>query len=168
MEGFELEKGIDPEGEIGEGRGPAGGASSGSTSPSGNGEPPENSGKPANTASHAGASGEAFPPVTKTSAEERSAEGGSVGLSILLNFFEKPMRGAAAGRFFVGVRSGGSAVPGKEGRSAAAGQRSARTSENEKSFSASPSLPTVWNSHQTGTRSAIASRSPSGSRSRRR
>ena len=49
------------------------------------------------------------------------------------------MRGAAAGRFFVGVRSGGSAVPGKEGRSAAAGQRSARTSENEKSFSASPS-----------------------------
>ena len=78
------------------------------------------------------------------------------------------MRGAAAGRFFVGVRSGGSAVPGKEGRSAAAGQRSARTSENEKSFSASPSLPTVWNSHQTGTRSAIASRSPSGSRSRRR
>ena len=58
-------------------------------------------------------------------------------------FHEKPMRGAAAGRFFVGVRSGGSAVPGKEGRSAAAGQRSARTSENEKSFSASPSLPTV-------------------------
>ena len=104
---------------------------------------PENSGKPANTASHAGASGEAFPPVTKTSAEERSAEVGSVGLSILLKFFEKPMRGAAAGRFFVGVRSGGSAVPGKEGRSAAAGQRSARTSENEKSFSASPSLPTV-------------------------
>ena len=123
--------------------GAAGGASSGSTSPSGNGEPPENSGKPANTASHAGASGEAFPPVTKTSAEERSAEVGSVGLSILLKFFEKPMRGAAAGRFFVGVRSGGSAVPGKEGRSAAAGQRSARTSENEKSFSASPSLRTV-------------------------
>ena len=53
------------------------------------------------------------------------------------------MRGTAAGRFFVGVRSGGSAVPEKEGRSAAVGQRSARTSENEKSFSTSPSLPTV-------------------------
>ena len=66
------------------------------------------------------------------------------------------MRGAAAGRFFVGVRSGGSAVPGKEGRSAAAGQRSARTSENEKSFSASPSLPTVWNSHQVRNRAPVA------------
>ena len=53
------------------------------------------------------------------------------------------MRGAAAGRFFVGVRSGGSAVPGMEGRSAAAGQRSARTSENEKSFSTSPPLTAV-------------------------
>ena len=53
------------------------------------------------------------------------------------------MRGAAAGRKFVGVRSGGSAVPGKEGRSAAAGQRRARTSENEKSFSTSPPLTAV-------------------------
>ena len=42
------------------------------------------------------------------------------------------MRGAAAGRFFVGVRSGGSAVPGKEGRSTAAGQKYLRSSENEK------------------------------------
>ena len=51
-----------------------------------------------------------------------------------------------AGRVTVNGRPAGlgdSAVPGKEGRSAAAGQRSARTSENEKSFSASPSLRTV-------------------------
>ena len=78
-----------------------------------------------------------MPAGTKTSAESASAEDNLDFKTICRNF--EPMRGAAAGRFFVGVRSGGSAVPGKEGRSAAAGQRSARTSENEKSFSASPS-----------------------------
>ena len=91
----------------------------------------------------AAASGNTAPPFTKTSAEDSSAEVDSVGLTILLIFLEKPLRGAAAGSFFVGMRSGGSAVPGKEGRSAGGRQRYARRPANEKSFSTSPQSPAV-------------------------
>lgn len=106
-------------------------------------------------------------PGTKTSAGSLPAEVRSVLRDTMVRFLD-PLLGTATGgsvrkRFRKTMPHPRVPEPGN-----CAVQSRRRSSENEKSLGISPRSVTVWNSHQTGTRSEIGSVSPSGNDSRRR